>query len=206
MDGVRAPVDRPRKKQARSGSGARKHRRQQVTPQDLERFAMRHLDRFGSSAANLRWVLIRRVRRIEQAQQESFPDAPAWIDDTVAALLTRGYLDDRKYAVSLVERMRARGCSSRRIEHSLGEKGIPRTLAQQVIAADGHGKELLAAVRYARRRRLGPFRLDPEVRAEKRERDLAALGRSGFPYEIARRIVEAADVESLDSAGALQHS
>lgn len=204
-DGVRAPAGRQLEKSANSGSRERKPRPQRVDPQNLERWAIRHLDRYGSSSVNLRWVLIRRVRRIEQAQEVCFPDAPAWIDDTVASLLSRGYLDDRKYAISLVERMRARGSSARRIEHGLGAKGIPRPLAQEVIAAAGPGQELLAAVCYARRRRLGPFRLDPDVRAERRERDLAVLGRAGFPYEIARRIVEAEDVASLASAATLEH-
>ncbi len=199
-DAARDPADRGSAKVSRFGGGERKRRRQVVTPQNLERWAIRHLDRFGSSAANLRRVLLRRLRRIEQAQQESFPLAPDWIDNTVAELRTRGYLDDRKYTILQVERMRARGSSARRIEHSLSEKGISRTLAREVIAsAGGEGQELLAAVSYARRRGLGPFRLDPELRAEKRQCDLAALGRSGFPYEIARRIVEAPNVESLDS-------
>ncbi|MGY8803890.1 MAG: regulatory protein RecX, partial [bacterium] len=53
--------------------------------------------------------------------------------------------------------------------------------------------------RYARRRRLGQFRLDPDVREERRQRDLAALGRSGFSYGIASRIIEAECVETLES-------
>lgn len=201
-DAPREPVEQQQTESGGPGRGARKRRRQVVTPQNLERWAIHHLDRFGSSSTNLKWVLIRRVRRIEESQEEDFPDAPAWIDDTIAALRTRGYLDDRKYAISLVERMRARGSSDRRMEHSLSDKGIQSGLAREVVAAAGPGHELLAAVHYARRRRLGPFRLDPETRATRRERDLAALGRAGFPYEIARRIVEAenvADLESLES-------
>jgi regulatory protein len=179
----------------------KKRRRQKVSPQSLERWAIRHLDRYASSAANLRHVLSRRVHRIEQAQEEAFPEAPAWIDAAVADLLARGYLDDRKYAISTVERMRARGSSSRRIQATLREKGVPREIALAADAqASGEGGEFRAAFHYARRRRLGPFRLDPEVRASKRERDLAALGRSGFSYEIASRIVEAPDPDSLESA------
>ena len=179
----------------------RKRRRQQVSPESLERWALRHLERYASSAANLRQVLYRRVYRIERDREESFPEAPAWIDATLEELLERGYLDDRKYAISQVERMRARGASSKRIQYTLREKGVPRAIALEADArASGEGGEFRAALHYARRRRLGPFCLDPEVRASRRERDLAALGRSGFCYEIASRIVEAKDADTLDSA------
>ena len=177
-----------------------KPRRQRVNAQSLERWAVRHLDRYPSSAANLRQVLLRRVRRIEHVQEESFSEAPGWIDATVDALEARGYLDDRKYALNVVARMRERGASARRIESQLNSKGIPFDVAREVVAeVSGDSGELDAAVRYARRRRLGAFRLDPDARAEQRERDLAALGRSGFSFDIALAIVEAVDPETLES-------
>src|SRR3546814_7265925 len=42
--------------------------------------------------------------------------------------------------------------------------------------------ELAAAIAYARRRRLGPFRT-PDARADRRDKDLAALARAGFRSE-----------------------
>jgi regulatory protein len=49
--------------------------------------------------------------------------------------------------------------------------------------------DLAAALALAKRRRLGPFRA-PSVRAAYRMRDLAALGRAGFAYEIAKRAID----------------
>ncbi|MFD0938320.1 regulatory protein RecX, partial [Methylobacterium trifolii] len=50
------------------------------------------------------------------------------------------------------------------------------------------------------RRRLGPWRR-PEIRALHRERDLAALARAGFPYGLARRILDETEPGSSDDAG-----
>ncbi len=50
-----------------------------------------------------------------------------------------------------------------------------------------------AAWAYAKRRRIGPYRLE-EKRADNRERDLASLARQGFSFGLARRIVEADEV------------
>jgi regulatory protein len=49
--------------------------------------------------------------------------------------------------------------------------------------------DLAAALALAKRRRLGPFR-SPGVRAANRMRDLAALGRAGFAYDIARQVID----------------
>jgi len=178
----------------------KKRRRQRVNPQSLERWAVHHLGRYSSSASNLGWVLKRRVRRIEQAQEESFPEASEWIAATVADLIKGGYLDDRKYARAIAVRMRERGLSARRIESHLSGKGVSWEISRETVEeVSGKGEEFEAALRYARRRRLGPFRLDPDVREERRQRDLAALGRSGFSYGIASRIIEAECVETLES-------
>lgn len=56
---------------------------------------------------------------------------------------------------------------------------------------------LIALPRYARRRRLGPFTRDPSTRRDHRQEHLAALGRRGFGYDVARRVIDADDPSSL---------
>jgi regulatory protein len=56
---------------------------------------------------------------------------------------------------------------------------------------------LAAAAAYARRRRLGPFRRVPEERAERRQKDLAALARRGFGYGVAKQVIDADDFSDL---------
>jgi regulatory protein len=86
------------------------------------------------------------------------------------------------------------------IRARLRAKSLPAELIEAALAeaADGdRAHELRAALRYARRRRLGPYRL--QDRAERRERDLAALGRQGFDYETARRVVDSDDPAGLEA-------
>jgi regulatory protein len=179
---------------AETSAPRKKRRARQVTSERLERWASHHLVRHSSSAANLKLVLMRRVRRVEAELETEFPEAGEWIDQVVGDLVTRGYLDDRTYALQLARQMRSRGSSGQRIQARLYEKGVSGGLAREVIEeiAEGEsGGDFEAALRYARRRRLGPYRADPEERRERRERDLAALGRSGFSYDVAARIIDA---------------
>ena len=58
--------------------------------------------------------------------------------------------------------------------------------------------ELAAAVAFARRRRLGPFRT--AKRAEHRDKDLAALGRGGVQLSDGERVVNAEDPDNIEDA------
>src|SRR5207302_10704376 len=49
-----------------------------------------------------------------------------------------------------------------------------------------------------RRRRLGPYRA--KDRKDHRNRDLATMARAGFDYDLAKKVIDAVDTDSLDEA------
>lgn len=165
-----------------------------VTPESLERAALNYLERFASSAENLRQVLMRRVEASARAHGTERERAAGWVDALVARYRAAGLLDDAAYAEMKAGSLHRRGASARAIRGRLGARGVAAetvTAALDRIAEDAGGDLDLAAARaLARRRRLGPFRA-PEARAAWRDKDLAALGRAGFGYDVARRIVDA---------------
>ena len=59
------------------------------------------------------------------------------------------------------------------------------------MALEYEEPELEAAQRYARRRRLGPYRADPAARSECRDKDLACMARAGFAGRVARQVIDA---------------
>ena len=69
----------------------------------------------------------------------------------------------------------------------------------QELDTDPRQREWKAAVALARRRRIGPFRMQKD-RRDKRDRDLAAMARGGFDYELARKVIDATSVDALDEA------
>ncbi len=186
-----------------SKSGNRKKRRlpKPATAERLEKAALAHIDRYATSAANLRLVLLRRVERSARLHGTDRAEATAWVDAIIAKLLERHLLDDAAYARSRANSLHRSGASRRKIAATLQRKGVARSeIADALGALDAEfeDSELTAAYNYARRRRLGPYRA-PEVRDERRERDLAALARAGFGYDTARRVVEARSVEELEA-------
>src|SRR4051812_10987193 len=172
-----------------------------VPPQYLENAALHYLQRFASSAAQLRRVLMRKVVRSAEAHGGDPAEGAAWVEALIERYRSSGLLDDKLYAEAKAGSLHRRGASTRAIRGKLAVKGIdPDTAAAAlavVEAETGGDPDSAAAAALARRRRLGPCRRGE--RAAFRDKDLASLGRAGFSYETARRIVDAQDPESLES-------
>ena len=161
----------------------------------IETWALRHLDRYASSAENLRRVLERRVRRRLGSDDEAARAARDLIDALVVRYRATGLLDDAAYAAGRAKSGLARGRSLRRIAAGLAAKGIDAADAAAAVAALGDGAadpELAAACAFARRRHLGPYRRDPLAAADRR-RELAAFALAGFDRRTAEAVLACAD-------------
>ena len=173
-----------------------------ATPERLERVALFHLERFASSAANLRRVLMRRVHKSVQIHGTDPAEGAAAIEALIQRFLGAGMLDDKVYAEARAARLHRRGASARKIAASLADKGIDRDLIGATLDEDdsetGHtaspGGDPAAAL--ARRRRLGPYR-PAEKRAEFRQKDLGTFARAGFGRAIAVLVLNAPDPDAL---------
>jgi regulatory protein len=170
-----------------------------VTAAYLERAALHYLERYASSAENLRRVLTRKVRRRLASGESVTGEMMAMIEEVVARVIRSGLVDDRSYAETRVSSLMRRGASTRAIRTKLLAKGVPgETIATALGAAEPD--EFALARRYAERKRLGPWRREPGP--ETRERDLAALCRAGFSYQVASAVLAAsADSEGIEPGG-----
>ncbi|WP_420332417.1 regulatory protein RecX [Roseibium sp.] len=161
------------------------------TIERLTRSAVHYLERYSSSENNLRKVLERRVLKACRYHDRDPSDFAGMIDTVVRKCTGSGLVDDRTYAETKTASLRRRGGSRRKIEAQLAHKGVDRETIQSVLDDVSVSEEDAAGV-YARRRRLGPFRNDADRQA-RRERDLAAMCRAGFSFDIAVRVIDAAD-------------
>lgn len=171
------------------------------TPERLANIALHHLERYASSAENLRRVLERRVFKAARHYEDlDLDQANGWIDALITRYVSSGLLDDRAYAEGRARSMTGRGNSQRQIRMKLMAKGLSADDIDGALVAlqkEHADPELAAAVKLARRRRLGPY-ADPTKRADRFDKDLATLARAGFSYDLARRVIEAEDPFELE--------
>jgi regulatory protein len=159
----------------------------------LEKWALSYLERYASSAENLRRVLLRRVHR--RFKGESARAASEPIDALLVRYRAAGLLDDAAYAAGRVRGALAKGRSLRRIGADLAAKGIGDDDAAAALAAlreTSGDPDLAAACAFARRRRLGPYRRTPAAEGD-RQRELGAFARAGFDRRTAQAILACAD-------------
>ena len=174
-------------------------RRRDPVPLDsakLDELALTYVGRFATSRAKLGAYLSRKIR--ERGWAGDRPPEPGRIVERLAGL---GYVDDAQYALSKARALTGRGYGPRRVSQSLYAAGIAEEDGEAARALAGE-ESVEAALRYARRRRIGPFAAEvPDPAA--RERALAAMVRAGHSFGISRTILalkpgEAVDIEMLE--------
>ncbi len=175
-------------------------RPRKITPKSLENGALYYLGRFSTSSANLKRVLMNRVARSARAHDADVAEGRALVDELIQRFERSGLLDDAAYARARTGTLNKQGNSARLIRSKLRAKGVagdPIDAAIRGLADESPNPELAAAAALARRRRLGPYRA-PDDRPGRHEKDLAALARAGFSYDVARRVVEADTPAALE--------
>jgi regulatory protein len=174
-----------------------------ITAKYLQSAATFYLERYPSSAEGLRRVLERRVAKAKIAEAPIVVNVKGVIAEIVAKFVAAGMIDDKAFAQTKARALHRRGTSGRLTRQKLKLAGIdPDTLDQamagldQELDTDPRQREWKAATALARRRRLGPYRA--KDRKEHRNRDLAAMARAGFDYDLARKVIDAVDSDALD--------
>lgn len=148
----------------------------------LERAALYYLERFAASSGHLEKVLRRKIQRRCKLRAEEPEPYYKNILPLIERYQASGLLDDARFAQAKVSSMRRKGLSKRMIAVKLAQKGVGRDTAAEQIAAD-ETTELEAAKNLVRRKKLGQ-------NPEKRDKDLAALARAGFPFSIAKQALD----------------
>lgn len=184
-----------------SGSRTRHERRapRPLTAAALEELALRYVSRFATTRAKLLTFLRRKVRERGWADGE----APVQFEALADRLCSLGYVDDAAFAVAKAGSLSRRGYGPGRVEQALRQAGVDEddgSEARQLASSEA----VEAALRFARRRRLGPWApAQPDPAA--RQKALAAMIRAGHGFGLSREIVSAAPGAELCADGLAEY-
>ena len=180
----------------------------EITEKRLNNVALHYVSRYSATTDSLRKVLMRRVEASARAHGTDPKEGAIWIETLVTKFQNLGYINDRAYAENRARSLLARGNSTRAVAMKLRRKGVDIENiegALEAVREDTPDLDIAAAAALARRRGLGPYRRN-FARDERRDRDLAALARAGFSYDVAKRIIEAESVDVLEAIAAGDHA
>lgn len=179
-----------RKIGANTGKGKKERRvPRRISASYLHNAGLYYLQRFSAGTGQFRRVMMRKIMRSCDAHKDQDrQECERLLDELIAAFVRSGLLDDRTYAGAKVRSLRGRGKSARAIRARLSSRGIAADLVEEMMRSEENGEaEILAAVRHAQRRRIGPFR---GIGAkEDGMKSLAAMARAGFSRDTAERVL-----------------
>ncbi|MCB1591682.1 MAG: RecX family transcriptional regulator [Alphaproteobacteria bacterium] len=198
------PVNRQRRESRKSETGKKRLPRR-ITESYLHNSGLFYLQRFSASKAHFKRVMMRKVKRSCAAHtDQDFETCRALVEKLAERFEGSGLLNDALFARGLALSLRRQGRSRKAIFAKMTERGLK---AEQIEVAlerlseeygtDDREEEREAALRFARKRRLGPYRRggagasDPSVL----KKELGAFARAGFSYETARGILLAENDE-----------
>lgn len=156
----------------------------------MRELALSYVSRFATSRAKLIDYLRRKLR-----ERGWSGDRPPALEELADRLVELGYVDDSAFALAKSRALAARGYGVRRLDQALRAAGVDEN--------DGAGAKAFAmseaaeaALRFARRRRLGPYAAErPDQKG--REKALAAMVRAGHEFALARAVINAAPGEDI---------
>lgn len=158
----------------------------------LEELAIRYVSRFATTRAKLESYLRRKLRERGWAEGGE-PDLQA----LAGRFVELGYIDDAAYARAKATSLLGRGYGQGRVRQALSVAGVSEEDGTEARAVVEDGA-VESALRFARRRKLGPYaieRLDPPAR----EKALAAMLRAGHSFRLAKLVLDTPPGEPLDA-------
>jgi regulatory protein len=171
---------------AQTWRGRAERKRKDRPPLDaegLERLALFYAGRYATTRARLEAYLGRKVKE----RGWGGPGEPplARIAGRFAEL---GYVNDGAFAAARASSLSRRGYGERRVADALRAAGVAGEEAESALAA-ARDEAWAAALRFAERKRLGPYAATAPDR-EARHKAAAAMLRAGHPLDLVRRVLD----------------
>lgn len=164
-------------------SGLKTKKTKKITKERLKNIGLYYMQRFESSVQNLREVLTRRIDKYAFENKDyDKKEAYVWVEELLTEFQHLGYINDERYADFKVRDYLSAGKSARYIKTKLKQKGIKENTLDMLIESQNYDGKA-AALKYAQKKHIGPYRLNDEERKNFKQKDMASLLRAGFDYD-----------------------
>ena len=163
----------------------------ETTIEDIRKFSYSYLEKYSPSKQQLRTYLFKKLVKKNQkisSKREIFD----LIDSVIASLDEQKLLSDKYYSDVKSKAFLKRGYSLNKIRYSLIKKGIDAKYIKASISKIKENEadpDFFSAIKICKKRRIGPNR-EESNRALFYKKDISILARSGFSYEISKRVLE----------------
>ena len=157
---------------------------------NLRDLAYAYIEKYNPSKQQIKIYLLKKYLKKFQGSKAK-KEISKIIDNIISNLEKNRFLNDSLYSDSKSRMFLRRGYSLRKIIYSLKSKGIDQKnieLSIEKIKNEKSDPDFVSAVKTCKKKRIGPMR--PESNRELfYKKDMGILARSGFSYDISKKIL-----------------
>ena len=163
----------------------------ETTIDEIRNFAHTYLEKYSPSKQQLRIYLFKKLVKKNQkisSKKEIFN----LIDTVITSLVDNNFLSDKYYSDSKSKAFLRKGYSLNKIRYNLIKKGIDEKYIKASISKIKESEsdpDFFSAIKICKRRRIGPSR-EESNRPLFYKKDISILARSGFSYEVSKKVLE----------------
>ena len=161
------------------------------TIDDIRNFAYSYLEKYSPSKQQLKTYLFKKLIKINQKKSNK-KEIFNLIDSVISSLVNQKLLSDQYYSDAKSKAFLKRGYSLNKIRYNLIKKGIDEKYIKDSISKIKENEsdpDFFSAIKICKRRRIGPSR-EESNRTLFYKKDISILARSGFSYEISKKVLD----------------
>jgi regulatory protein len=161
----------------------------------LERLALFYAGRYATTRSKLSAYLCRKVK---ERGWEGESAASEVVAQLIGRFVDLGYVDDQAFASARAASLTRRGFGVRRVDQDFRAAGIAEEDGARALEESEAGA-FTSALRFAQRKRIGPYAAQLPDRAT-RQKAVAAMLRAGHGFDLVRKILDSSpgEVPELD--------
>ena len=158
---------------------------------NLRDLAYNYLENYNPSKQQLKVYLLKKyLTKIKGSNSKR--EVSKIIDEIIIGLEKNKFINDQMYSESKARMYLKRGYSLNKINQTLRSKGVNNEFIKKTIDKIKEEKiepDFVSALKLCKRRRIGPLRPD-ENRELFYKKDMGILARSGFNFELSKRVLD----------------
>ena len=163
----------------------------EITVDEMRNFAFNYIEKFAPSKQQLKTYLLKKYLKfkIPNVKKHNITNL---IDIVTEDLEKSKFINDKFYSDSKAKSLIQRGSSINKIRNYLFKKGIGEKYIKNTIdkiQTNNEDQDFFSAIKICKNKSIGPGRTE-DNRMLFYKKDMGVLARSGFDFEVSKRVME----------------
>ena len=163
----------------------------EMTVDEMRSFALTYIEKYAPSIQQVRTYLLKKYLKssITSIKKRDITDL---IDIVTKDLENSKFINDKFYSDSKAKNLIQKGTSINKIRNYLISKGIKDNHIKETINKineKNEDQDFFSAIKTCKKKRIGPAR-DQDNRILFYKKDIGILARSGFDFEISKKVMD----------------